>query len=217
VTVTRQSILLCCADAREGQLLRDAGLGEVHVLGVGKAASAAALARLLALRPSPSCVLLFGVCGAYPSPVDPPTLSVLDLCVVSDSVFADEGAVTEQGFLDLGAMGLGPSGPWSADATRSRRVAEGLGVPLVRAATVSTCSGTVELSDAFAARTRAQVETMESAACALASAAAGVPLVELRCVSNRTGPRSAGDFRIREASAAAQETVRRILAEGWLP
>jgi len=209
-------LLLCCADPREGELLAAAGHGPVEVLGVGKAAAAASLARILATAPSVGCVLLFGVCGAYPAPANPPALDVLDLCVVTESVFADEGAATEDGFLDLVSMELQPVASWRADPDLCGRVAAGLGVPSVRAATVSTCSGTRALSDAFAARTGAQVETMESAACALACAAAGVRLVEIRCVSNRTGPRADGGFRIREAAARAQGAVERILDAEWL-
>lgn len=209
-------ILLCCADAREGELLAASGYGPVEVLGVGKAAAAASLARILATTPDVAGVLLFGICGAYPAPAIHPALSVLDVCVVAESVFADEGAESEQGFSDLVSMGLQPVASWTADVERSGRVAAGLGVPMVRAATVSTCSGTAALSDAFATRTSAQVETMESAACAFACAAAGVWLVEVRCVSNRTGPRSQGDFRIREAAGLVQGTVERILDAGWL-
>ncbi|MEY2982314.1 MAG: futalosine hydrolase [Planctomycetota bacterium] len=214
--MTASRLLLCCADPREAALLTAAGHGEIRVLGVGKAAAAASLARALALAPDTTCVLLFGVCGAYPAPVEPPALSVLDLCVVAESVYADEGAATDDGFLDLDALGLHPSGPFRADPVLGPRVAQGLGVPLVRAATVSTCAGTARLSDAFAARSRAHVETMESAACALACETAGVPFVEVRCVSNRTGPRADGGFRIREACERAQAAVRRILDGGWL-
>lgn len=209
-------ILLCCADPREGEIVRASGRPDVVELGVGKAAAAARLARVLATDREIGCVLLFGICGAYPVPERPPALQVLDLCVVTESVFADEGAATDDGFSDLVAMGLQQVAAWSADPGRSHVLAERLGLPAVRAATVSTCSGTAELSDAFAARSGAQVETMESAACALACAAAHVPLVELRCVSNRTGPRAEGGFRIREAAARAQEAVLRILDEGWL-
>jgi nucleoside phosphorylase len=184
-------LLLCCADPREGELLAAAGHGPVEVLGVGKAAAAASLARILATAPSVGCVLLFGVCGAYPAPASPPALDVLDLCVVTESVFADEGAATEDGFLDLVSMELQPVASWRADPDLCGRVAAGLGVPSVRAA-------------------------MESAACALACAAAGVRLVEIRCVSNRTGPRADGGFRIREAAARAQGAVERILDAEWL-
>ena len=57
---------------------------------------------------------------------------------------------------------------------------------------------------------------MESAACAFVCAEHGVPLVEIRCVSNRTGARSAAGFRIREAAARAQRAVLDLLAAGVL-
>lgn len=89
-------------------------------------------------------------------------------------------------------------------------------IPIVRAATVSTCAGTDVLSAEFARRTRAQIETMESAAAALVCAEFEVPFVELRCVSNRTGARDAGGFALNAAAQRAQDAVLDVLAAGGI-
>jgi futalosine hydrolase len=204
--------LLVCADPREGDLLGD--LGDLLVTGVGKTAAAARLAAALAAARRP--VVLFGTCGAFPRghAVAAPVLEVLDLCVVEDSVFGDEGVVVADGFLDLEALGLGSVGPFPADPAWSARAAATLGLPRVRAATVSSCSGTDAASIAVAARSRAQIETMESAACGFVCAQFGVPLLELRCVGNRTGERAAAGFRLRDAAVRAQQAVQRLGREG---
>jgi nucleoside phosphorylase len=57
---------------------------------------------------------------------------------------------------------------------------------------------------------------MESAACAFVCAEFGVPLLEVRCVSNRTGPRAAAGFRIRDAAAGAQRALVELQRRGVL-
>ena len=206
--------LLACAHPREGGLLLAARVGRVAVLGVGKVPAAVRLAA--ELRRDVERVLLFGVCGAYPAPLAAarPVLEVLDLCVVGESVLADEGVATDDGFLGLEELGLGSPGPWAADGELSTAVASALGVAIVRAATVSSCSGTDAAAAAVAARSGAHVETMESAACAFVCQSCGIPFVEVRCVGNRTGRRAAGGFALEEASAKAQQAVIEILQRG---
>ena len=209
----KRGTLLVCAHRSEG----DSILAErpIAVLGVGKAAAAARLTALLVAE-RPPAVCLFGVCGAFPArhSVRAPVLEPLDLCVVGDSVLADEGIGTAEGFVDLDRCGFGTCGPFAADAALTREAARALGLPIVRAATVSTCSGEDRASATIAARANAQVETMESAACSLVCAELGVPLLEIRCVSNRTGDRQRGGVVLREAAARAQRAVRELLAIG---
>jgi futalosine hydrolase len=203
--------LLAHAAAVEG---RGLGLPSLQI-GVGKAEAAATIAAALAeLRPR--WVLLFGVCGAYPPGHVPGAgLEVGQLCVVGEEWFADEGVATADRFVSIADLGLGSIGPFHADAQRTEAAARVLGAPIVRAATVSTCSGTDETSQAAAARTGAAIETMEGAAVAVACRRAGVPWVQLRCVSNRTGERSRGGWDLPRAVAIVQEAVRTLAARGW--
>lgn len=202
--------LLACAAAVEG---RGLSLAPV-ILGVGKAAAAAAItAAIVEVRPR--WVLLFGVCGAYPEGHGPEdSLDVGRVCVVGEEWLADEGVAVEGGFTSIADLGLGSVGPFAADAARTAEVARILGAPIVRGATVSACSGTDAASWAIAARTRAAVETMEGAAVALACANLGVPWVQVRCVSNRTGDRARGGWDLARAVAGAQAAVR-ALTRGW--
>lgn len=203
--------LLACAAAVEG---RGLSLAPVVTLGVGKAAAAAAItAAIVELRPR--WVLLFGVCGAYPSGhVLEDGLDVGRVCVVGEEWLADEGVEAEAGFVSIAALGLGSVGPFAADPGRAREAAAILGAPIVRGATVSGCSGTDAASRAIAGRTRAVVESMEGAAVAIACARLGVPWVQVRCVSNRTGDRARGGWDLPRAVAGVQAAVH-TLARAW--
>lgn len=207
--------LLAHAAPVEARGLGDLPGASIVALGVGKAASAAAMTRALLERP-PAWVLLFGVCGVYPAAHGNATeLPVGALCLVGEDLLADEGVAAEDGFLSLASLGLGAVGPFPADPTRTSAAARVLAAPVVRGATVSTCSGTDAASQALARRSAAQVETMEGAAVAMVCAHHGVPLVQLRCVSNRTGDRARGGWDLHGAVATLQSAVRALAAQGW--
>lgn len=179
-------------------------------LGVGKASAAASIALALAswVDDKPDVVLLFGVCGAYPG-----RLAVGDLCLVERDELADEGKITDQGFEHLDSMGLGTRGPFFADRALTARAAQVLGINPVRGATVSTCSGTEVSSDIMARRAGAQVETMEGAAVALVCQRMGVPWVQLRAVSNHTGPE--GKWHLELATDRVQKAALTLLDGSW--
>jgi futalosine hydrolase len=200
----------------EGDALARHGVAAVRI-GVGKAHAAAGATQALA-RVRPTVALLFGVCGAYPQRhvVAGPALDVADLCAVGDDVLADEGVLAEDGFRDVAELGFGEVGPFPADVGRTAELARLLGgLPIVRGATVSTCSGRDTLSAEVARRTGALVETMEGAAVALACRLAGVPFVQLRCVANRTGDRARGGFALADAAVRVQDAVLRLAAAGF--
>ena len=197
---------IVCAAAIEGGALADA------VLGVGKAAAAMRTTQLL-LAERPPWLLLIGVCGAYPES----GLEVGALCLVGEDLLADEGvALPGGGFLGLAEMGLGEIGPFVADAARTRVAARLLAAPVLRGATVSTCSGDDERSRALATRSGAQVETMEGAAVLQVCRALAVPAVQLRCVSNRTGDRARAGWDLHGAIDRLHAAVRTLArTQGW--
>lgn len=204
------SLLVVCASARECENLEV----ESVVVGVGKAAAAARLTTALASR-RPAGVLLFGVCGAYPSVDDAwGALMVGDLCLVGTDVFADEGVETPSGFESIADLGLGEVGPFEADEALTKAAAMRLKIPIVAGATVSTCSGTQDRSVRLATATSAQIETMEGAAVALVCREAELPLVHLRCVSNLTGDRDRAGWDLDGAIERVQAALVRLV-EAW--
>jgi futalosine hydrolase len=183
------NVLLCAATELECALLHShvrtcvTGVGQVNV------------AHMLTLeieRKRPDAILNVGIGGAYPQ-------SGLDLCDVAcadSETFGDLGVATADGFVELTefvknrfALQLFPV------ATR---------VPFV---TVSTCSGTDQLSYALAERTHGAVENMEGAAVAQIAARYGIPMGELRAISNFTGRRDRAAWKVREAAEAAQQAA----------
>lgn len=212
-TIAAVSLLLVHPSPLEGARVAARRPGVLRC-GVGKAPAAARLTRAILAGPRPEAVLLFGVCGALPAPKP---LGILELCLVGQECFADEGVATPAGFLDLGELGLPAPGPLRADPELAERVRARLGceVPVVAGATVSTCSGTDAAARAVAERTGAAVETMEGAAVALACRELGVPWTQLRCVSNTTGDRDRQRFDLQGAADAVQDAVLRLTEGGW--
>jgi futalosine hydrolase len=178
-------------------------LPRILCLGTGKTAAGIALSRALAIEPV-ELVVVFGVAGAYPGS----GLDVGDVCLVAQDVLADDGVEDEDGFRDLAAMNLGTNGPWLADPVRTGQLAVRLLIPVVPAATVSTCTATNRASERIAARTSALIETMEGAAIAAACAHANVPWIGVRAISNRTGDRANAGWDLPRAVAALHDAVR---------
>lgn len=209
------STLFVYAARREGAWLLPRPVATLE-LGVGKIAAAMNLAIALAER-RPQAVLQLGVCGAYParhlrSGLE--ALSVLDTCVVASETMVDEGVQTPTGFLDLAQLGLAEPGPIVADVERSGAIASLLGCPQVAGATVSTGAGTEALSQGYAARSGAQVESMEGGAVAAVCRRFGVAHVQLRVVSNRTGDRGLAGWDLDGAIERLTIAVERVLAAG---
>jgi futalosine hydrolase len=201
----------------EGEGLSEALAATANLKCIGTGKSAAAMNLSLAIeRARPPWVLAFGLCGAYPAGHGPGSnaLTVGDLCVIEQDMLADEGVRDPWGFRDLAAMGLGDRGPFEADRALTQRVAGMLGgLAIVRGATVSTCSGTDELSSSLGHRTAAHVETMEGAAIGLVCRELRLPWTQLRCVSNRTGDRSVSGWDLEGSIARLHEAMRRLAQE----
>lgn len=186
-----------------------ASSAEFLCVGVGKVPSAHALTVRLSTEPQPGLVVLFGVCGAHQT--RGASLDIGDLCVIDEDVFADEGVQTEDAFLSTLELGLGGELTFAMDSTHTASAAELLDAPIVRGATVSSGSGNDRDATARATRTGAAIETMEGAAVAHVCHALSIPLVQIRCVSNRTGSRDRAGFDLDEACTRLQSGVRKLL------
>lgn len=201
-------VLLCAATARELEAAAPAGEGPLRpgpalrspgclgreslfaVTGVGIPLTLARLQPLLA-EYRPSLVVNFGIAGAYPGS----GLAIGDLAAGESEVFGDLGMETpdESAFLPLGGM------PW-ADAEYRRalpltmepwgapRPGAGPGDPVsprrAKGCTVNACAGRAATGALRRRLFGADFESMEGAAAALAGALAGIPVAEIRAVSN---------------------------------
>ncbi len=179
---------------------------DVLSAGVGPAAAAAGTAAALtaaALTGQPyGLVVSAGIGGGFPGTAPPGSVVVADAVVA-----ADLGAQTPDGFLPVDRLGFGRSVHLPPMDT-ARRIAEALGgagldVALAPVLTVSTVTGGAARAAELAARhPGAGAEAMEGFGVAEAAAVHGLPVLEIRTVSNPVGPRDRTAWRIPEALAA---------------
>ncbi|GAB4405947.1 MAG: hypothetical protein OHK0039_07290 [Bacteroidia bacterium] len=214
------SILLVAATPLETALLRERlglrltdaghwtapGLVLLHT-GIGMVNTAWTLATYLATA-RPTLAIDLGIAGSYD-----PALALGEVVEVRSDCFAELGAETPGGFIDLQGMGFplleaGPhynrlDSPWPAHTT-CRGVA---GI------TVNTVQGSAGGIARMAARWQPQIETMEGAAFFYAMLRTGTPFVALRGISNYVEPRDTSRWQIARAANAAQVAVIDLLAD----
>ena len=196
-------LVVCVATEMEGALLR--GRVPVLVTGIGAVNAGVALTRYLE-REGARSVISCGIAGAYPGAFEEIGLGGV-VCAESEC-YGDLGAHSGSGFLDLRAMGFPLVG-----TDVFNELPMGL-FPAERRAkfvTVNSCSGDDAGARALAERSGGSVESMEGAAIAHVAMLYGIPVGEIRGISNRAGNRDRGAWRVREAAEAAQ---RGLL--GWV-
>lgn len=199
-------LLLCVATEFEGALLRERLDGSdpsiaIVCTGVGPVNAAHAVTLFLA-QADARAIVVCGVGGAYPAS----GLQVGDVVCAASECYGDLGATSPSGFLDMKALGFpivdGPV-PLFNDLPMQvfpvdRRV------PFV---TVTSCTGTDGAARDIEARTAGAVESMEGAAVAHVAHLHGVPVGEVRGISNIVTDRDTKAWKLKEAAAAAQEAV----------
>jgi futalosine hydrolase len=178
-------------------------------------AVARAAARALAEQGT-GLVISAGIGGAYASS----GLLPGDLALSSGIVQADLGAWDSGRFLDFDELGLSirPDSPhaghfatWEHAPEVARRTGARLGPML----TLSSVTGSLEAATFLERRfPGALTEGMEGAGIAHAALLAGVPVLEVRGVSNAVGPRDRASWRIPQALAATRRGVAAAL-EVW--
>ncbi|MFH8789921.1 futalosine hydrolase, partial [Streptomyces roseoverticillatus] len=199
---------------------------DVLAAGVGPAAAAAGTATALAaaaLAGSPyGLAVSAGIGGGFTTPA-PGRSAAVGSVVVSDAIVAaDLGAETPAGFVPVTDLGFGTVEHRPPEAL-VRAVAEAAGAQRGEVLTVSTVTGSAERAAALvSARPGALAEAMEGFGVAEAAAVHGVPVLEIRAVSNPVGPRDRAAWRIGDAlealagaSAALREALRAAPAETW--
>lgn len=203
--MSHRPFLAVCASHVEGAPLARRG---ALVLGTGKAAAAATMSELIA-HERPRAVLLFGVGGAFPArhALHDHGLAPGSTCMIGSDLLADDGVMMPEGFHSMSELDFGENGPWVMDPERTATAAQLLGVPVLQAATVSTCSATEALSAEIARRSVASVESMEGAAVALVCFKHRVPFLQLRAISNFTGDRARGEWNLEQAVQRLAEAV----------
>ena len=204
-------LLLCVATELEGAVLRDRlrSISNVQIVRMGVGPVNAAHAVTIAItRERPSAIVVCGIGGAYPSS----GLSVGEVACAETECYGDLGADSPTGFLDMKAIGFpiveSPVALYNdlplqvfPVSTRAKFI------------TVTTCTGTDAAARAIEARTGGAVESMEGAAVVHVAHLHGVPVGEVRGISNIVTDRNPAAWRIKEAAAAAQEALLSWIAQ----
>lgn len=192
-------MLVCVSTELEGALLR--AHVPVVVTGVGAVNAAYALTREID-RERPEAIIVCGIGGAYPRS----GLAIGDVVCADSECYGDLGAASPDGFLDMRALGfpvIGGSNP-IYNSLPMQIFPAARRMPFV---TVNTCTGADDVARAIETRTGGAVESMEGAAVAHVAALAGIPVGEIRGISNIVGRRDKSTWRVQEAAAAAQQAL----------
>lgn len=189
VTVERDAVL---------RGIKDHSRFDVMVAGVGPVSAAVRTAKALASSEY-GLVVSAGIGGGFPGRAE-----IGSLVLASEIIAADLGAETPGGFCSLDELGYG-STRIQADAGLVNSLAGamlGAGFPVIigPVVTVSTVTGTARTASEMAARVPgAAAEAMEGYGVALSALEYGLPVLEIRAVSNPVGPRDRPAWRIKEA------------------
>ncbi|MFJ9629187.1 futalosine hydrolase [Streptomyces sp. NPDC101175] len=216
LTTSSPRVLVATAVPAERDAVARALTGDritVTAVGVGPAAAAAGTATALARVPY-DLVVSAGIGGGFQ-----PEAPVASLVVADEITVADLGAQTPEGFLPVTELGFGAV-THRPPAALVRAVATASGARPGTVLTVSTVTGTAARAAELRARhPRALAEAMEGFGVAEAAAVHGVPVLELRAVSNPVGPRDRAAWRIGDALAALTEGFGKCapVLESWNP
>ena len=201
-------LLIVTAVSTEAEALGEVPDAHIVVSGVGRT-NAAAATTLASIAHGPfDAAISIGLAGALPeSQLEPGDLIAADQCV-----YAEEGIMTPEGFLDMTGLGfqLGadPGNAISCDEDLVRRLQAV--APIMSIATVATCSGTDAAAAEIRNRTGCAAEAMEGAAVVHAAQRLNIPAIEVRAISNTTGDRHEQRWDLPKALQVLQEGISSI-------
>jgi futalosine hydrolase len=178
---------------------------EVLRTGIGPVNAAMSLTRYLA-RESVETVISLGIGGAYPGS----GLEVGEVVCASSENHGDLGAESIDGFLDMRALGFEVVAGFYNELPLDRFPAS----RRLSFVTRSTCTGQLDEARAIVERTGGAVESMEGSAIVHVAIAHGLPVGEVRGISNRVADRDRSTWRVHEAAQAAGEVLLQWIEEG---
>ena len=185
--------------------------------GVGKT-NAAHEATLLLENFQPDLMLLIGCGGAYRSSGMIPG----DLAIASEEIFGDEGVITPQGwrstkYMKLPLLRKGKQSFYNTFpmdrkiVKKAAKILQGFRPQTGPFVTVSEVTGTQEKADEMEKRFRGICENMEGAAVAQLCTLYGIPLLEIRGISNVVKQRNKKEWKLSAAVRVSQEAAREII------
>jgi futalosine hydrolase len=185
------------------------GTAAVVVSGIGPASAAAATASALA-RLEVDLVVSMGICGGFPG-----AAGIGDVVVATDLIAADLGADSPEGFLAMGQLGWADDSyavPTELVTKAAAELGEVVTGPVI---TVSTVTGTAARVGELAERHGAVAEAMEGWGVLTAALPHGLPVLEVRTVSNTVGIRDTSAWDFPAAFAALTRVGNALLGQPW--
>jgi futalosine hydrolase len=206
-------LIVVAVEAERDAVVRDvpddAGV-RVVISGVGPVAAATTTATALATHDH-DCVVSAGICGGFRG-----RAGVGDVIVASESVAADLGCRTEEGFLSLHDLGLAQESRLVLDTKKwpDRLHAAGIATVQGELLTLSCMTGSDAEADVLATRHPDAVgEAMEGWGVAWAARQFAVPCGEVRVVSNFIGRRDPSTWDLSAAFDVLSRAFAVLLAE----
>jgi futalosine hydrolase len=208
------SLLVCAATAFElkaylserdlsalesGPVILEKGVA-CAVTGVGIPATLLSLPRLIQTL-QPERILNTGIAGAYPNS----GLAIGDIVLGTSEVYGDIGfeLPEEPGFQSIGEAAFGGFYREALPLTIFSELVSSVSPYAVgRGCTVNTCTGTERMGRLREQLFEAQFETMEGAAVASIGQEQGIPVMEIRAISNIAARRDMQPDNIRLALAS---------------
>ncbi|WP_249777669.1 futalosine hydrolase [Paenalkalicoccus suaedae] len=200
VEAERQAVLTGLSDFRHI---------DVELCGFGPMESAARTSKLLAEK-SYDLVINMGVAGAFQG-----RARIGDCVVASESISADLGAESGEGFKTVEDLGFGKMRFEVATHAESLKEAIEAAVPahIGPILTLSTATGTEETEVLLAKRFDPAAEAMEGAGVATAASLFDVDFLEIRTISNMVGPRDKGAWRLDHALQSLKKVAEVMKGE----
>lgn len=193
----------------------------ISATGIGKV-NAASATTLLLERYAPDLVVNTGCGGAFPGC----GLSVGDLAVAQSECLADEGVQTPEGWRGLELIGIPvlerggerifnriPLDPELSRGALEGAAKEGFRAVLGPFLTVSTCSGTAAHGEELLRRFPGVCENMEGGAVAQVACGYGIPMLEVRGMSNMVEDRDLARWDLRRAVTEVQRFLLSYLGK----
>ncbi|MDR7074383.1 futalosine hydrolase [Fictibacillus barbaricus] len=208
-------LIMTSVSAEREAILR--GIGEtdrydVELAGVGPVSAGIQTVKALSAGEY-DLVINMGIAGGFAGKADPGSLVIAD-----EIVSADLGAESPEGFIPLDELGFGASTRVKVDEQLVASLSEALNearIPVQSGAilTLSTVTGTADTTtDLMSREPRAVAEAMEGYGVAKAAEEFGVPVLEIRSISNHIGPRDRSAWRMKEAFGTL-EAASRVIVE----
>ena len=204
-------LLICTATELESAILRerlanDTAVRIVHT-GVG-VVNAAHAVTLSIVANKPGAIVICGIGGAYPSS----GIAIGEAVCAETEIYGDLGAESPGGFLDMQALGFPVATTASGALFNELPMHVFPAGRRARFVTVSTCTGTKSGALTMELRTRGAVENMEGAAIAHVAHLHGIPVGEIRGISNVASDRDKSTWKITQAAEAAQQALLQWLS-----